>query len=101
MGAVEIRDRLKGLMDGWVGLGVRPGLHTYKLQLVPLFREAWEQGFTSDQSSPRLTGDAMGDSFPERWPGWLEEPKNREVFLEATRIWDEWNFIMKHYKHRL
>jgi hypothetical protein len=77
-------------VEGWARLEINPGLHTYKLQLVPLFREAWENGYTGPDSNPRLTGDAMGGTISERWPGWFEKPRHRETFNRMTCIWDEW-----------
>ncbi|MBU1698956.1 MAG: hypothetical protein KJ970_18560 [Candidatus Eisenbacteria bacterium] len=97
MDASEILERLKELVDGWVGLGIHPTTHKYKRQLVPLFREAWEQGFTGSNSSPRLTEDAMADTIAERWPEWLEQSENRATFSEMAGIWDEWTFIKEEY----
>ena len=92
----EILQRLQDVLDGHVKhyLGYL-GQEPYKSNLFELFRLAYNGGHFDVNAAHRLTGDAIRDSFNDRWFIDLDDNERsvaQDVVDDLLRRWDEWHY---------
>lgn len=89
MTAEQILDAIEEYMDQHV-LNVRGSIHQdpYKSDFFRLFAEAYNEGYMSLESQPRLTAAGLGDALRLRIPDVLELPLAQELLV----FWHEWTY---------
>jgi hypothetical protein len=73
--AAEIRDRVKELIEAWIGVGGNVYEEQYMGAYFALCREVQKAGYHEASHSPRLSADALYDAVSSQWSA--HEDQNR------------------------
>lgn len=104
MNADEILDRIDRYLDQHLDpAGGRGSIYQdpYKSDFFKLCLEAYQRDYFEPSSKPRLTGDAMADTFWERWMSLGKERQEEKFKLlkDVIAMWDEWHYALENIRY--
>jgi hypothetical protein len=96
MDGEEILVKLKDRIYAHANLDCSIYQAPYKDDYFKLFLEAYKGNYFDVSSHPRLTGQAIKDTFIERWLGEENEYNDRRLKLlnAVLAMWDEWFYAL-------